>query len=210
MLADMGADVIKVEPIEGEPWRLALQFIPGESKTYMSLNRGKRSLPLDLTSPDAMSVIRRMIPDVDVVVVERAAGRSGEAGDRLRDALRHQPAHHLLRQHGFRAERAGQLPAGLRPEIQAMSGLMAAEGKIKDGVPQQVSSTAVADFATGIAIAWGVCAALFHRERSGKGQKIETTLAGDGVGRSDGQLHGDRLVRRRAQVGVSVHTGRDA
>ena len=46
MLADMGADVIKVEPLEGEPWRLAIQFIPGESKTYMSLNRGKRSLPL--------------------------------------------------------------------------------------------------------------------------------------------------------------------
>ena len=53
MLADMGADVIKVEPVEGEPWRVALEFMPGESKTYMSLNRGKRSLPLDLSKPEA-------------------------------------------------------------------------------------------------------------------------------------------------------------
>ena len=53
LLADMGADVIKVEPLEGEPWRLTLQFIPAESKTYMSLNRGKRSLPLDLTKKEA-------------------------------------------------------------------------------------------------------------------------------------------------------------
>ena len=67
LLADMGADVIKVEPLEGEPWRLALQFIPGESKTFMSLNRGKRSLPLDLTRSEALDIIRKMIPDFDVV-----------------------------------------------------------------------------------------------------------------------------------------------
>ena len=58
---------------------------------------------------------------------------------------------------------------------------MASEDKIDDGVPQQVNSTPVADFSTALAIAWSVCAALFHRERSGKGQKIETTLLGSAL-----------------------------
>ena len=51
LLSDMGADVIKVEPPWGEPWRFAREVIPTESPTYISLNRGKRSLPLDLTRP---------------------------------------------------------------------------------------------------------------------------------------------------------------
>ena len=54
LLADMGAEIIKVEPLEGEPWRLHTEFIPKESKTFIGLNRGKKSLPLDCllyTSP---------------------------------------------------------------------------------------------------------------------------------------------------------------
>ena len=60
--------------------------------------------------------------------------------------------------------------------VQAISGLLAADNKIVDGVPQQVSATAVADYATGIAIAWSICAALFARERKGVGQRIDTSL----------------------------------
>ena len=65
--------------------------------------------------------------------------------------------------------------------VQAMTGLMAAEGKIQDGVPQQIQSTAIADYATGLSIAWSVCAALYHRERTGKGQKIEASLLGSAL-----------------------------
>ena len=64
---------------------------------------------------------------------------------------------------------------------QAMTGILASEDKINNGVPQQVTSTPVADFSTALAAAWSVCAALFHRERSGKGQKIETTLLGSAL-----------------------------
>ena len=69
LLADLGADVIKIEPLEGEPWRLAQQFIPQESKTYQGLNRGKRSLAIDLGHPDSKAVIYRLIEDIDVVVI---------------------------------------------------------------------------------------------------------------------------------------------
>ena len=69
LLSDMGADVIKVEPIQGEPWRYAAQFMPGESKAYMSLNRGKRSLPLNLADPKAIRIVHKLIAEIDVVII---------------------------------------------------------------------------------------------------------------------------------------------
>ena len=68
-LADMGAEVIKVEPPDGEPWRQFSQFIPGEAKWFQSLNRGKRSLVLSLQEPDAQAIVHKLIPDMDVVVI---------------------------------------------------------------------------------------------------------------------------------------------
>ena len=63
LLSDMGADVIKVEPPWGEPWRFAQEFVPNESRNFISLNRGKRSLPLDLTKPEGLEIVYRLIPD---------------------------------------------------------------------------------------------------------------------------------------------------
>ena len=59
LLADLGADVIKVEPPWGEPWRLTQRFTPSESRTFMTYNRGKRSLPLDLTKKGAVEILKR-------------------------------------------------------------------------------------------------------------------------------------------------------
>lgn len=188
MLADMGADVIKVEPVEGEPWRLALEFIPGESKTYMSLNRGKRSLPLDLAKPEGVAIVHRMIPEIDVVVINARPDVPDKLGIDYETLSAINPR--LIYCDNTAFGRSG--PDSYRPGydliIQAMSGLMAAEGKIKDGVPQLITSTAVADFATGIAIGWGVCAVLFHRERTGRGQKVETTLLGTALGVQTGSF----------------------
>jgi formyl-CoA transferase len=69
LLSDMGADVIKIEPPEGESWRIFAQFIPYESKTFMSLNRGKKCLPLDLSKPEAREIAHQLVRDADVVIV---------------------------------------------------------------------------------------------------------------------------------------------
>ena len=69
LLSDMGADVIKVEPPQGESWRLIAQFIPTESRSFMALNRGKKGITLDLTKPEAQEVVAKLIPDTDVVLV---------------------------------------------------------------------------------------------------------------------------------------------
>ena len=188
MLADMGADVIKVEPVEGEPWRLALEFIPKESKTFMSLNRGKRSLPLDLTKPEAVEIVHEMIPEIDVVVINARPDVPDKLGINYETLSAINPRLIYCDNTAFGRNGPDSYRPGYDLIIQAMSGLMAAEGKIRDGVPQLITSTAVADFATGIAIAWGVCAALFHRERTGQGQKVETTLLGTALGVQTGSF----------------------
>jgi formyl-CoA transferase len=69
LLADMGADVIKVEPPWGEPWRYIEEFAPGENRAFIALNRGKRSLPLDLTTPEGRRIVHRLAESADVVVI---------------------------------------------------------------------------------------------------------------------------------------------
>ena len=182
LLADMGADVIKVEPPWGDPWRFQESFIPNESRTFISLNRGKRSLPLDLNRPEAREIIYKLVPDTDVVVINARPDVPSNLGIDYETLSNRNPR--LIYCDNTAYGRKG--PHSYRPGydliVQALTGILASEGKFADGVPQQVVYTAVADFATGIAIAWGVCAGLYHRERTGKGQKIETSLMATALG----------------------------
>ena len=176
-LADMGAEVVKVEPPEGEPWRIAGEFMPGESKFFQSLNRGKQSLVLALQEPDAQRIVHELIPSFDVVVINYRP----DVPARLRidyetlSALR--PDLIYVDNTAFGRDGPWSHRPGYDIVVQAVSGLMAGEAKVDErGQPQIISSTAIADYATGLAIAWGVSAALFHRERTGEGQLIGSTL----------------------------------
>ena len=176
LLGDMGAEIIKVEPIEGEPWRLHTEFLPKESKTFIGLNRGKKSLPLDLQSQEGLEIAQKLVADADVVIINARPDVPKKLGIDYETLAQVNPKLIYCDNTAF----GRQGPHGNRPGydliIQAMSGLLAADNKVVDGVPQQVTATAVADYTTGVAIAWGVSAALFSRERTGKGQKIDTTL----------------------------------
>ena len=68
-LGDLGADVIKVEPPEGDPWRHSTEFAPNESRTFLSLNRNKLVITVVLKQPEAQVVVRRLVPDMVVVIV---------------------------------------------------------------------------------------------------------------------------------------------
>jgi formyl-CoA transferase len=182
LLADMGADVIKVEPPWGEPWRLNQQFMPLESRTFISLNRGKRSLPLDLTKPEAREIAHKLARQVDVVIVNFRPDVPAKLGIDYETLSALNPRLIYCENTAFGSRGPHSHRPGYDIIAQAMTGLMAAEGKVRDGVPEQIVSTAVADYSTGITIAWGVCAALFHRERTGRGQKLETTLLGTALG----------------------------
>ncbi len=176
-LADMGAEVIKVEPPEGEPWRLFSQFMPGESKTFQSLNRGKRSLVLKLQEPKAQEVVHKLIPSIDVVVINYRPDVPAKLGIDYETLRAIKPDLIYLDNTAWGRKGPWANRPGYDIIAQAVSGLMAAEGKLEpSGAPGVITSTAIADYTTGVAIAWGVCAALFHRERTGEGQLIESNL----------------------------------
>lgn len=177
MLADQGAEVIKVEPPNGEPWRLFAQFMPGESRTFQELNRGKNSLVLDLNDTKAQEVIHKLVPSVDVVVINYRP----DVPAKLRidyptlSAIKPDLIYVDNTAFGRRGPLSNQ--PGYDIVVQAVSGLMVGEGKFgPDGRPDWITSTAIADYGTGVAIAWAVTSALYHRERTGQGQLVETTL----------------------------------
>ena len=177
LLSDMGAEVIKVEPPEGEPWRLAGQFIPLESKNFQSLNRGKLSLAIDLSRPEAQEAIHRLVPACDVIVINYRP----DVAQRLRidyETLKqYRPDLVYVDSTAFGREGPWAHRPGYDIVVQAASGLMAGGGAITDnGQPTLSGGVPTADMATGYAIAWGVCAALFHRERTGRGQLVQTSL----------------------------------
>ena len=190
LLADMGAEVTKVEPPWGDPWRLTQSFSPTESRGFLAYNRGKRSFTLDLTSSDASQILSRLIPQADVVLVNYRP----DVAVKLRvdyetlSALNPQ----LIYCENTAFGRSG--PDAERPGydiiVQAMSGLMAAEGKSLEGAPQHIWSSPLVDTAAGLCLAWCICGALYSRERTGRGQMIETTLMGTAL-----MLLGSRVVQ---------------
>ncbi len=179
LLSDMGADVTKFEPIEGEPWRLSVELVPKESRTFMSLNRGKKGVALDMTSPEAREAIYRLAKDADVAVINYRPGVAEDLGIDYESLRKHNPR--LIYCENTAYGRKGPLArrGGYDLVVQAMTGLMAGEGKMgkNEGVPSYIYP-AVADYSTGIQMSNAICAALYAREKTGKGQRIDITLMG--------------------------------
>jgi crotonobetainyl-CoA:carnitine CoA-transferase CaiB-like acyl-CoA transferase len=175
-LADLGADVIKVEPPEGEA-RRSVGVIPGTSKIYQWANRGKRSLPLDLKKPAARDLVHLILPQIDVVVTNYRPGVPQRLGIDYETLSAMKPDLIYANISGFGPD--GPLAGAAAADMvaQAYSGAMAAAGKLDDdGAPQMIGGISLGDTAAGIGAAMGVCAALFHRERTGEGQLIESSL----------------------------------
>ena len=150
LLADMGADIIKVEPPWGESWRLTRQFIPLESRLYIAVNRGKRSLPLDLGQSQGREILYKRLPGTDVVIVNYRPDVLDKLGIDYSALSQKNPRLIYCENTAFGSKGPqSQLP-GYDIVVQAMSGMMASEGKMENGVPQHIF-TPVVDAATGLA-----------------------------------------------------------
>ena len=182
LLSDLGADVIKVEPPGGESLRQARAIVPDESKAFQTFNRGKRGIVVDLQQPEGRAIIHRLMPTIDVVVVNYRYGVAERIGIDYETLRQFRPDLIYVESTGFgtRGELAGQ---GCSDVVaQAYSGIMAGDGKVaEDGAPVAATFGAPADYGTAMATAMGVSSALFHRERSGEGQKVNTSLLRTGV-----------------------------
>ena len=186
-LADMGASVTKFEPIEGESWRLFVELVPKESRTFASLNRGKRGVAMDMTNPVAQAVIHRMVKDADVVLLNYRPGVAEQLGIDYETLSALNPR--LIYCENTAFGRKGPLAhrGGYDLIVQSLTGLVAGEAKMQGDVPTYVYP-AIADYATGIQMANAISAALYYRERTGLGQKIEATLMGTAIAMQTSQF----------------------
>ena len=199
MLADLGAEVIKVEmPGIGDTGRLFAPHIDGESAYFNMLNRGKQSITVQLKDPAGADVIRDLIRCSDVLVENFRPGVMSRLGLDYPSTRELRPELIYASITGFGTEGPfAQLPA-FDLVIQAMSGLMSITGE-PDGRPNAVGES-LADVCTGMFAAWGIAAALFERERTGKGQHLDVSMLDSvfsmlltGLGR---ELHTEQPARR--------------
>ncbi len=190
-LSDMGADVIKVEPPRGEDRRNSGAVVPNEGKYFQSLNRGKRSLTIDLSNLDGQGVIHAIIPRFDVILLNYRAGVAERLNIGYKRLSELNPGLIYANITGFGESGPYVQRAGSDIVAQAYSGVMAAEAKVDEyGAPQQLVSSTYLDRTTGLAAAMGICAALFHRASTGKGQEIHVSLLQSAL-----ELLSDKVMR---------------
>jgi len=177
ILSDQGADVVKVEPPSGdETRRLGPPFDASGSAAYFSaLNRGKRSISLDLSVPDAQEVLHRLLADADVLVENFLPGTMERWGLGYEQALAERyPRLVYCSITGFgRDGPLGGLP-GYDAVLQALCGLMSVNGDPTSGATR--IGIPVVDHLTGYVALSGILMALHAREREGVGQRVEATL----------------------------------
>lgn len=180
LLSDLGADVIKVEPPWGDPWRGSPTRVgpveAKESRGFIAVNRGKRSIRLDLTKPEGVKVVHRLVSQADVVIMNHRPDVPAKLGIDYDTLSAIKPDLVFCEITAFGRSGPESAKPGYDIIMQARTGLMATNGMIDNGVPRVIRGTPPIDFAAGYAVCQGVLAALFHRERTGRGQKIETSL----------------------------------
>jgi formyl-CoA transferase len=176
-LADLGADVIKVEPPAGEGARLLGAFMPGESKAFHVFNRGKRSLVIDLQHEQGQQLVQQIIPNFDVFIINARPGVPARLGVDYETLSAIRPDLIYMENTGYGTVGPNKDRSGSDIVAQAYSGLMAGDGKVnEDGAPELITATAPADYMSAMAGAMGICAALFQRNNTGQGQYVSTTL----------------------------------
>ncbi|HXH21180.1 MAG TPA: CoA transferase [Dehalococcoidia bacterium] len=179
MLADMGADVIKVEPPQGDFWRLSNMIAPSESRGFIGVNKGKRSISIDLKRDEAREVLRRAVLRSDVLLQNYRPGVAERLGLDYESVSLINPRLIYVENTAFGTVGPYAGKAGFDLVSQAMTGIMAYEGGA--GLPRSIVTTAVTDISSGMFMAFAVASALYQRERTGKGQKIENSLFAAGV-----------------------------
>jgi crotonobetainyl-CoA:carnitine CoA-transferase CaiB-like acyl-CoA transferase len=176
MLADMGADVIKVEKPEGDDSR---RFLPpainGEAAAFMMMNRNKRGMVLDLKTEDGKAILRSMASRSDALIENFRMGTMEGLGIGYETLSQDNPGLIYCEISGFGRTGPYAERAGFDLIAQGMSGLMAITGEAPGRPPVKVGAP-VSDIVAGILAAMGICAAYAHKLKTGEGQKVDTSL----------------------------------
>ena len=174
LLADQGAEVIKIEPPSGDNLRKYPSTLEAESRAFLGVNRGKRGLVLDLKQPEALDVLIQLVKSADVLVHNfrpNVPARLGISYEQLREV---NPRLIYCAVTGYGETGPNRDKAGYDQVLQTMSGMCTLQGK-HDGPPEIVYGSVV-DYYAAALVAAGVSSALFERERTGVGQYVGVSL----------------------------------
>jgi crotonobetainyl-CoA:carnitine CoA-transferase CaiB-like acyl-CoA transferase len=177
MLADMGAEVIKIEKIpSGDDTRYMLPPKVGDqAASFLMMNRNKKGIALDLKTPGGAKVLRRLIGSADVLVENFGPGVMEKLGFGYADLAKDHPALIYCSLSGFGRTGPYKHRRGFDLVAQAMSGIMSFTGERPDGPPVKCGAP-LSDITAGILAALGILAAYTHRLKTGQGQWVETSL----------------------------------
>jgi crotonobetainyl-CoA:carnitine CoA-transferase CaiB-like acyl-CoA transferase len=182
MLADMGADVIKIEKSEGgdDTRRMLPPDIKGEPAAFMMMNRNKRGIVLDLKHPDGRAAFLRLVATADAVIENYRFGTMEKLGLGYDTLIEINPGLIYCEISGFGRTGPWAEQGGFDLVAQGMSGLMSITGEGPGRPPVKVGAP-VTDITAGILAAMGVAAAYAHKLKTGQGQKVDTSLLEAGI-----------------------------
>ncbi len=175
LFASGGAEVIKVEPITGDETRKNSEIVPGEGRQYIIKSRGKKGIPIDLGNERGHALARRLALASDVLLSNMRPGAIEAVGLGYEQLAPEHPRLIFGEVSAFGTKGPDATRPGLDVIVQAASGLTLSGRAWDDGVP--VGSEAfLTDYMAGMTLAFGVTVALRERDRTGRGQKVSTSL----------------------------------
>ena len=176
LLAELGADVIKVEPRDGDNMRHpAPMKNPGMGYIFLNLNRGKRGIVLDLKKPEGHEALIRLIPKTDVLIYNVRPQAMARLGLSYEDLRKVNPKIIYVGAYGYSQRGPYAAKAAYDDLIQGISGIPSLLKK-SGAVAPAYAPVNLADRVTGLHAVYAVTAALFHRERTGQGQSVEVPM----------------------------------
>ena len=176
-LADQGADVIKVEPPWGDDARRVFTQSPlpsGESRSFLPLNRNKRGVAVDISRPEGQDIVYRLVDQADVFIHNFRPGVEDKLGYDYGSLSQRNPGLIYAAVSAFGTEGPYANRRGYDLLFQSLSGILS-KRRDEEGIPIS-SGVWVADSSAPIALAYGIALALLARHRTGRGQKVETSL----------------------------------
>jgi crotonobetainyl-CoA:carnitine CoA-transferase CaiB-like acyl-CoA transferase len=176
MLADMGAEVIKVEPLQGDHWRRHQPIAPGESKYFFGVNRGKRSVAVNTETPEGRAVVDDLLRLADVVFLNYRPSAVARLKLDYESVKAVNPAVIYCCINAFGRSGPYTERPGFDILVQAITGVMDFERKAERGVPTGIATFAPADTTSGMFAAFAIASALYRRAITGEGECIDLSL----------------------------------
>jgi crotonobetainyl-CoA:carnitine CoA-transferase CaiB-like acyl-CoA transferase len=182
LLADLGAEVIKIEKTPGgdDTRRFLPPDINGEAAAFMMMNRNKKGIALNLKDVDGIEIFKRMVKKSDVVLENFRKGTLEKLGIGYDVISKINPKIILCEISGYGRTGPYADKGGFDLVAQGMSGLMSITGESKDKPPMKVGAP-ITDITAGLLASSGILAALVHRNKTGEGQKVDTSLFEAGI-----------------------------